>query len=183
MFSIAPIMRRDALLASADEYVRYFSEPAGFGSYKGLYLPSTRTIYLPVEWPISARWMAILLLHEAYHALDQISGRSASLPSWQQEVRARRFESSILIGLFGRRLDRIVDQLMSSIAKASSQAPLHEYLIPPSLDADLALLFGAPISLFDRAEQREAVRRVAIGRYLRRTHAGTKQLRGAMPLP
>jgi hypothetical protein len=183
LISIAPIMNKDGLIASQDEEVRYFRQPSGSDVYSGIYVKSNRTIYLSVEWPTSEFWKGLLLLHEGFHALDHISGRSASMPLWQQEVRARRFESSVVAGLYGGRVDRIADKMAPSIAAASKSVPLRQYLAPPGVDTDLASLFGVSISRYDRAEQRDAVRRLAICRYLRRTHAGPELWRESVPLP
>jgi hypothetical protein len=166
---VAPIVGSDSLLPSSDEYVREFSQPAEFGRVSGMYLPSTRTIYFSLDWPVSRFWTALLLLHEGAHALDHTTGRCAGLRLWEQEVRARRVECSVLSGLYGQRLDSVVEEMLPAIESAISRRELEEFSLPLSVDVILARMFGEPISRYDLDEQREAARRLAVSRYLRRS--------------
>lgn len=180
-FHIAPIISSDGIIPSSDEYVRMFGRPAKSGPYGAVYLHSNRTIYTPIDWPISSFWTHLALLHEGSHAVDWLTGRADSMAFWEQEVRARRLEGSVLLGLYGRQLDPIVERLLPDVEIAAEAGSLSGYLPTDIVDVELARVFGRPIGRYDLDEQREAVRKLAVQRYLRRVRAGPDLWRQSVP--
>jgi hypothetical protein len=158
-----------------------FSQPAKSGPFGAVYLPSNLTIYIPIDWPISPFWNHLTLLHEGSHAFDVVTGRRDSMAMWQQEVRARRLEGSVLLGLYGPRLAPILDRLQPEVEAAAKLGPLADYQPPVSVDGELALIFGQPIGRYDLDDQREAIRKLAIFQFLRSVRAGPEMWRGSVP--
>jgi hypothetical protein len=180
-FYIAPITSGDSVLPSKDEHVRMFSQPSHSGPYGAVHLPSTRTIYLPLDWPISPIWNQLALLHEGSHALDTVTGRRESMTMWQQEVKARCLEGSVLVGLYGRQLSPLLDRLHPQVEKAADDGRLSSFALPDLAAADLVAIFGSPVTRYDLDEQREAVRRLAILHFLRCGRAGPELWRQSVP--
>ncbi len=180
-FYIAPVISADELLPSADRYVRMLSRQSVSDS-AALYRLPTRTIYIPFDWPISLPWIQISLLHEGLHAIDALTGRDKSLADWQCEVRARRLEESILLGLYGGPvMNRLLTELVPLVAHAAETGNAAYFDIPDSLLSDVPLLFGEALNRYDYSQQREHVRRLAILHYLRHIEASSESYKIAVP--
>jgi hypothetical protein len=171
-FYIAPVTTADAILPSTDEDVRRFATPSHQGAWGAVHVPSSRTIYIPIDWPISPIWTKTALLHEGTHAWDTVTGRREGLTTWQLELRAGKVEQSALRGLFGgNRLNTLLRALHPTVERAIERRMIGRFDLPSSFDPAIAGVLGKPINRYDLDEQREAIRRLAVSHYLRHIRA------------
>jgi hypothetical protein len=170
-FYIVAVKSIDSLTRSSNKDIQYFSQSAQYGAWTAVYYGSDRLLYLPIDWPISYFAKAMLILHEGFHAMDDIVRGNGTLPPWKGEVKARRLECSVLLGCYGRRLRSVFKALIPELKGATASGDPSDFDFPPSIDSRLASLFGVPVSSFDKWEQRAQLRRVAVSWYLRHTQA------------
>lgn len=109
---IVPVFRADTWLVDpASRQYHNFAKPHRFAPWYGAYYRSSRSIFLPAEWGLARRMLALSLFHEGIHSFQHRRYGASCLTGAGSEREARRLEQRLLSKLYGTAWDDLIDQV------------------------------------------------------------------------